>query len=800
MFSVNAWLSHEILAHEGNINATSIGQATASIFATAGEDKIVKVFKLTGTNSAKPIYTLHNFPAQITCLEFNNDESQLAVGLQDGGLCLFDLKPPSPPCTSFPSDIAHPVSCISFSKDDSYLVVGTRNGMIKIYSKFKSEVSESSTHHPQLQQLLLPAHIGHTITHIIFTPHGTTFISGDDHGKGVFFSIRRSKEIQTLIHTAPTLSMAISPLEQLMALCSGSKAIRLWSLQSDLQSPGRSQRSKGNGFRHSLFLSKMYGAPLLAIDDKGACVFRYYTHIDHEECSKLGHCVSTDEVVCGCEQEIGWDSCPDSIASLSLPKPSVSAPGEPECPDATDVDKKDKPRGLNQQCVCVCISGGRACVWVLTISVREKKGEDVAKEDVTVSKLITKETDKTTLQGVSKLAKGIRAMQPPSDDDIHRERADTGDIIMDRSELKIEEEIKAREVELRALEKIETEVKEKNRIAKEKKIQEKKEKEKEEREKRERERKRILELEAERLQREKEQEEKEKERIARQSLRSIPTFIPVPDSVPSFSPAIVSSLLASSSSPVASSGFSTSPLRPSSSSSPTPLVSFTNALSLTRSCVSQWSKGGKHACVRTLCQHLCSIMDEEKGDVVDRVSCVCESLARMNRRSISLRDVSFICECIIRVLKIRPSEVFDGLDRSGLGHTQSIGLPDARVRQDALSHLASDRELDKATMNNIKELDGRMVDNAVSVFLARSQDRVMSLLCDILIKLGDYMMEKLRQGEGDDTYPSDADRYRRCKTAWNSCVEVWKYAQAACICKGAASYKKLSDLMKKMEL
>ncbi len=141
---------------------------------------------------------------------------KLVVGLHTGSLRLYDLHSPSTPVTLSPQHRVE-VTAACWAKSQALFATGSLVDPVRVWSGQGREVARID--------------VGQKVTALCLTPNNWLVI-GDATGVVTIYNIRSSPPelVQTIAHRPPVLSVAMHPIDRVLAVASGDRTARCWSV------------------------------------------------------------------------------------------------------------------------------------------------------------------------------------------------------------------------------------------------------------------------------------------------------------------------------------------------------------------------------------------------------------------------------------------------------------------------------------------------------------------------------------------------------------------------------------------
>ncbi|EAY05363.1 hypothetical protein TVAG_130970 [Trichomonas vaginalis G3] len=211
-----------IIAHEGDVNCVALGQATGTVFATGGEDRLVNLWMYGGKN---PKVTLGPFQSGVTACRFNMYEDKLLGGNTGGTVILFDLNNQRNEATwSAHRSVVNDL-CFHTQNSNMILTCGY-DGKVNVLSK--------SQRHP----VQWYANHRGSANSIDISPDGKLVASGGADKTVRVFDLAMSKELfKFQCHEDAVTCVRFHPTEPILASCGLDRAVHFYdvSLGKEIQ-------------------------------------------------------------------------------------------------------------------------------------------------------------------------------------------------------------------------------------------------------------------------------------------------------------------------------------------------------------------------------------------------------------------------------------------------------------------------------------------------------------------------------------------------------------------------------------
>ena len=211
-----------VIAHEGIIDTMALGQRTAKVFATGGDDRFLFLWSV-GSNN--PRASFGPFQSPITACHFSNNEEKILCGNQGGTVMLFDLNENR--CASNWTAHRSAVNGLTFHTTNEKLVLSCGyDGKMHVLSSQQRRPLQSYTTHQG------------PVNHVSCSPDGRYAATcGDDKTVRVFDLTAQRQLCKLDGHTDAVTCVEFHGSEPLLMSCSVDRSIRFWDLMTQKEIP-----------------------------------------------------------------------------------------------------------------------------------------------------------------------------------------------------------------------------------------------------------------------------------------------------------------------------------------------------------------------------------------------------------------------------------------------------------------------------------------------------------------------------------------------------------------------------------
>ncbi len=203
-------------AHASGVNALHLGPASATVLATAGDDKRVNLWDTTTHNA---LLSLTGHTSAVESVQFDNKERTVVAGSAGGTLKLWDLNlgRVARTLTGHRSNALR----VTWHPFSDFFASGSADTNLKIWDIRRRSCIQTYRGHKS------------AIRHILFSPDGRWVVSGADDGLVKLWDLTAGKLLHEFPqHTGTVAALAVHPTEFLMATAGADRTVSLWDLET----------------------------------------------------------------------------------------------------------------------------------------------------------------------------------------------------------------------------------------------------------------------------------------------------------------------------------------------------------------------------------------------------------------------------------------------------------------------------------------------------------------------------------------------------------------------------------------
>jgi hypothetical protein len=211
-----------VVAHEGPVNCICLGQRSAQVFATGGDDRYLYLWAVSSNTRRGSFGPLQS---SVTSCRFDSSETKMLCGNNGGTVVLFDLNESR--CASSWTAHRSAVNNLAFHPQDSKLFYSCGyDGKLHVLSTQARRAVQSYNAHSS------PIH------HVAVSYDGLYAATcGEDHTIRVF-DLRAQRQLVKLEgHTDAVTCVEFHPTERLLVSCGVDRSTRFWDLEAQREIP-----------------------------------------------------------------------------------------------------------------------------------------------------------------------------------------------------------------------------------------------------------------------------------------------------------------------------------------------------------------------------------------------------------------------------------------------------------------------------------------------------------------------------------------------------------------------------------
>ncbi|KAA6400531.1 MAG: hypothetical protein EZS28_003938 [Streblomastix strix] len=207
-------------AHPGGVNAVALAQ-NAALVATGGQDNKTCIWSIRKLQEkSTPMMTLLGHSSPVTCVAFDQTEARVASGNVGGGLRVWDISA-GKSIKIFSAGIHHQaVSCLNFNANGQHLTTGSNDMSVKVWDMRHKQVVQSYKIH------------SNNVNAALFSPDGKYLFTGGEDGICNVVDLGEGKVVKQFSHDGPINTIALHPLDLIMATGSSDRTSKVYDLSS----------------------------------------------------------------------------------------------------------------------------------------------------------------------------------------------------------------------------------------------------------------------------------------------------------------------------------------------------------------------------------------------------------------------------------------------------------------------------------------------------------------------------------------------------------------------------------------